>query len=77
MSSLYSNGPNKDFVIRPYQKLIAESNSPFVTLTKELATAATQGKSICLLVGLNVATSPRSTSRSFRDCESRRSLLHA
>jgi hypothetical protein len=39
MSSLYSNGPNKDFVIQPYQKLIAESNSlfvasPFVTLTK-------------------------------------------
>lgn len=63
MSSLYSNGPNKDFVIRPYQKLIAESNSlfvasPFVTLTKDLATAATQGKSICLLVGLNVATNP-------------------
>jgi hypothetical protein len=38
VSSLYSNGPNKDFVIRPYQKLIAETDtlfvaSPFVTLT--------------------------------------------
>ncbi len=63
MSSLYSNGPNKDFVIRPYQKLIAETNSlfiasPFVTLTTDLAIAANQGKSICLLVGLNIATNP-------------------
>jgi len=63
MSSLYSNGPNKDFVIRPYQKFIAETNSlfvasPFVTLTKDLAIAANQGKSICLLVGLNIATNP-------------------
>jgi hypothetical protein len=63
MSTLYSNGPNKDFVIQPYQKLIAETQSlfvasPFVTLTKDLADAANQGKSVCLLVGLNVATNP-------------------
>jgi hypothetical protein len=63
MLSLYSNGPNKDFVIRPYQKLIAETStlfvaSPFVTLTNDLATAANQGKTINLLVGLNISTDP-------------------
>lgn len=63
MSSLYSNGPNKDFVIQPYQKFIAETQSlfvasPFVTLTKDLASAASQGKLVCLLVGLNIATNP-------------------
>src|ERR1700751_4304011 len=63
MSSVYSNGPHRDFVIQPYQKLIAATQSlfvasPFVTLTKDLAVAANQGKSVCLLVGLNVATNP-------------------
>jgi PLD-like domain len=70
MPSLYSNGPNKDFVIRPFQKLIAESNSlfaasPFVTLTKDLATAANQGKTVCLLVGLNIATNPAALRAAF------------
>ncbi|HXB61401.1 MAG TPA: phospholipase D family protein [Acidobacteriaceae bacterium] len=63
MSTLYSNGPNKDFVIRPYQKLIAETRtlfvaSPYVTLTKDLGAAANDGKTVNLLVGLNVATNP-------------------
>ncbi|HEV2486293.1 MAG TPA: phospholipase D family protein [Terracidiphilus sp.] len=63
MSNLYSNGPNKDFVIQPYQKHIAGTHSlfvasPFVTLTDDLAIAANQGKSVCLLVGLNIATNP-------------------
>jgi len=63
MSSLYSNGPNKDFVMQPYQKLLAASHtlfvaSPFVTLTTELATAANEGKVVNLLVGLNISTKP-------------------
>ncbi len=64
MPSLFSNGPAKDFVITQYQTLIASSKSlfvasPFVTLVDELASAAVQGKSISLLVGLNRATDPK------------------
>ena len=63
MSTLYSNGPQGDFVIRPYQKLMATTTtifvaSPFVTLTQDLANAARQGKNVSLLIGLNVATNP-------------------
>lgn len=63
MPSLYSNGPQRDFVIRPYQQLMAKTTtlfiaSPFVTLTKDLAEAARQGRNVSLLVGLNIATNP-------------------
>jgi hypothetical protein len=63
MPTLYSNGPQRDFVIRPYLQLMAKTTtlfvaSPFVTLTNHLAEAARQGKNVSLLVGLNVATNP-------------------
>ena len=63
MRSLYSNGPDKDFVRSPYARLIATTSdlfvaSPYVTLTTELLDAAKAGKRIRLLVGLNAATSP-------------------
>jgi hypothetical protein len=63
MPSLYSNGPNKDSVVRPYQELIAETGSlfvasPFVTLTKDLASAASEGKTVSVLVGLKIGTNP-------------------
>ena len=63
MRSLYSNGPEKDFVRSPYAKLLAGTTSvfvasPYVTLTAELLDAAQAGKQIRLLVGLNAATSP-------------------
>lgn len=64
MSSLFSNGPAKDFVITQYQTLIAGTKSlfvasPFVTITDELAAAAEQGKNVSLLAGLNRATDPK------------------
>lgn len=63
MTTLYSNGPTKDFVIRPYQRLLALTStvfvaSPFVTLTKDLIQAAQAGKTVQLLVGLNISTDP-------------------
>ena len=63
MPTLFSNGPNKNFVMSPYERLIAGTRtifvaSPFVTMTKELALAAKAGKKVSLLVGLNVATNP-------------------
>jgi len=63
MPTLYSNGPQRDFVIRPYLQLMAKTStvfvaSPFVTLTKDLADAVRQGKRVSLLVGLNAATDP-------------------
>lgn len=61
---LYSNGPRKDFVSKPYQELISSAQtifvaSPYVTMTNELHTAALNGKQISLLVGLNAATNPQ------------------
>jgi hypothetical protein len=67
MNRIFSNGPNSDFVIRPYQTMIQRSShlliaAPFVTRTEELAEAANQGKSVSLLAGLNVSTSPEALS---------------
>jgi len=63
MASLFSNGPHKDFVIGAFQKCLSTSKTlfvaaPYVTLTSDIAIAASQGKTINLLVGLNVITSP-------------------
>jgi hypothetical protein len=70
MTTLYSNGPEKDFVIRPYQKMLAATGSvfvasPFVTMTRELIEAAAQGKTVSLLVGLNIATDPSALRAAF------------
>jgi hypothetical protein len=63
MRRIFSNGPSKDFVINPFTSLIQKSRSlhiaaPFVTKIDELVSAAKDGKSVDLLVGLNMATSP-------------------
>ena len=67
MRRIYSNGPDKDYVINPFNRLISGSNrlcvaAPYVTKTDELAQAAHTGKSIDLLVGLNPSTSPEALS---------------
>lgn len=67
MRRIYSNGPDKDFVINPFNRLISGSGrlfvaAPYVTKTDELARAAHAGKSIDLLVGLNPSTSPEALS---------------
>src|SRR5260370_17805438 len=63
MRRIYSNGPDKDFVINPFNRLINGSKrlyiaAPYVTKTDELAQAAHAGQTIELLVGLNASTSP-------------------
>src|SRR4051794_17203543 len=63
MRRLFSNGPERDYVINPFTRLIASSwhlyiAAPYVTKTDELIRAARQGKSVELLVGLNASTSP-------------------
>lgn len=63
MRRIYSNGPDKDFVINPFNRLIDGAKriyiaAPYVTKTDELVQAAHAGKAIDLLVGLNASTSP-------------------
>jgi hypothetical protein len=60
---LYSNGPSKDLVIKPFEALLAECThahlaAPYFTQADEIVKAAKTGKSIDLLIGLNSATSP-------------------
>ncbi|WP_298936869.1 phospholipase D family protein [uncultured Ruegeria sp.] len=64
MSRIFSNGPNKDFVINPFSQLIEGSSrmhlaAPYFTQAEPLLKAAQRGKTIQLLIGLNVATSPQ------------------
>ena len=64
MSRIFSNGPNKDFVINPYMHLIDASArlhlaAPYFTEGKALLDAARKGKTVQLLIGLNEATSPQ------------------
>jgi hypothetical protein len=62
---IFSNGPRlKDFVINPFMALVASNTTslsvaaPFVTTTDELVQAAKNGKSVKLIVGLNLSTTP-------------------
>lgn len=64
MSRIFSNGPNKDFVINPFTHLIAGSSrlhlaAPYFTQPDQLLEAAREGKTVQLLIGLNEATSPQ------------------
>ena len=64
MNRIFSNGGKSDFVINPFDRLIAHSSqvylaAPYFTLPDPIVEAANKGKSIQLLVGLNAATSPR------------------
>jgi hypothetical protein len=63
MSDVFSNGPRKDFVIKPFQSMIQLSTraylaAPYFTEAEDILAAAAAGKSIDLLVGLNEVTSP-------------------
>ena len=62
MKRVYTNGPEKDFVLNPFQNFIRNSTriyaaAPYFTKAEALVEGATAGKSIDLLVGLNEATS--------------------
>jgi hypothetical protein len=64
MNRLFSNGPSKDFVINPFNHLIAKSShlflaAPYFTMAAPIVDAAKSGKVVQLLVGLNSATTPQ------------------
>jgi hypothetical protein len=64
MSRIFSNGPNKDYIINPFFHLSAGSSrlhlaAPYFTQAEPIIEAAKKGKSVQLLVGLNEATSPQ------------------
>jgi hypothetical protein len=64
MNSVFSNGPTKDFVINPFTDLTLETAqlyiaAPYVTETGQLLSAAKNGVSVKLLVGLNASTTPQ------------------
>ena len=63
MHRIFSNGPDKDFVVNPLIRLMAKSRSvhlaaPFFTEPEPIRDAVKAGKSVQLLVGLNDSTSP-------------------
>jgi phosphatidylserine/phosphatidylglycerophosphate/cardiolipin synthase-like enzyme len=67
MNRLFSNGPSKDFVLNPFNRLIGKSTrlhlaAPYFTFSRPVLDAARAGKVVQLLVGLNEATSPQSLS---------------
>ncbi|MCY4304508.1 MAG: phospholipase D family protein [Aestuariivita sp.] len=64
MNKIFSNGPDNDFVINPFTRLIETSShlrfaTPYFTRSDLLLEAAGKGKTVELLIGLNEATSPR------------------
>ncbi len=63
MTRIFSNGPRKDYVINPFNRLVAASSrlhlaAPYFTHADPILEAVKSGKSVQLLVGLNAATSP-------------------
>ena len=63
MNRIFSNGPNKDFVINPFTHLIAGSSrlylaAPYFTQPDQLLEAAREGKAVQLLIGLNEGIRP-------------------
>lgn len=68
MSGIFSNGPQGDYVINPFSRLIQISQrahlaAPYFTEPDQIIEAAQAGKSVQLIVGLNEATSPSALRR--------------
>lgn len=64
MRTVFSNGPNGDYVINPLAELMAESHqaclaAPYFTKADEIVSAASSGTSVQLLVGLNASTTAK------------------
>ena len=60
---IYSNAPGGNFVINPFEALLANASqvyaaSAYFTHHEPLCRAATEGKEVRLLIGLNAASSP-------------------
>jgi hypothetical protein len=63
MRRVFSNGPSKDYVINPFNRLIGGSArlhlaAPYFSVAEPIVDAARAGKPVQLLIGLNVATNP-------------------
>lgn len=68
MKRIFSNGPQRDYVINPLTRLAARSSrlylaAPYFTLAEPIVDAIRGGKQVQLLVGLNSATSPEALRR--------------
>ena len=68
MSRIFSNGPQRDYVINPFTRLIDSASrlylaAPYFSFADPILKAAGRGKQVHLLVGLNPATSPRAPER--------------
>jgi hypothetical protein len=63
MRRIFSNGPEKDFVVKPFERLAGRATrlhlaAPYFTDAGPIVAAAGAGKQVQLLVGLNSATDP-------------------
>jgi PLD-like domain len=64
MRRLFSNGPNKDFVIKIFERACTKSSqlslaAPYFNFARPIVEAANSGKQVRLLIGINAATSPQ------------------
>jgi hypothetical protein len=64
MGTVFSNGPNGDFVLNPFTELMAESHqaflaAPYFTKADDIVSAPESGTTIQLLVGLNATTTTK------------------
>ncbi|MFC3069405.1 phospholipase D family protein [Phenylobacterium soli] len=71
MKRIYSNGASRDYVIKPFERLIARASrlhlaAPYFTAADTVIAAVAAGKSVQLLVGLNSATSPSALAQVLR-----------
>ncbi|SET80464.1 phospholipase D-like domain-containing protein [Pseudomonas graminis] len=62
-SSIYTNSPGQDQVLRPYTRLMASAShirlaAPYFTRANEIVEAVRRGAKVELLVGLNASTQP-------------------
>lgn len=67
-SSIYTNSPGKDQVLRPYARLMASASyirlaAPYFTRADEIVEAVRRGAKVQLLVGLNASTQPDALNR--------------
>jgi phosphatidylserine/phosphatidylglycerophosphate/cardiolipin synthase-like enzyme len=63
MRKVYSNGPQRDYIVNPYSDIIASSANiyiatPYFTEADDIIKASNEGHKVSLLVGLNSSTSP-------------------
>lgn len=68
MNRVFSNGPLKDYVMKPFTRLMENSArlhlaAPYFTMDAPVLEAVRAGKTVQLLIGLNAATCPRALSK--------------